>query len=326
METPQPLDTKNSTIPSSDLSPDQWSLIEDWLKARRYERQLSTNTVAAYRRDLKQVAELLAESNVTLQAASQETLAIALHAISKRSAARSENRRLAAARNFYKWLLRERRIASDPSAELQGTKAGRVLPKVVSLDFIDSLLAVTSGDDPVSLRDRALIEVAYSAGLRVSELCALRVSNVNTIEGVLRVRGKGGKERLCPFGNPAVLALNHYLTFGRAKMGGDTLEGAPLPLPARSEDFIFLSRRGVPLTRFGCASILRTLCAKAGHTIHITPHTLRHSFATHLLEGGADLRVVQELLGHSSISTTEIYTHLDRDYLSEVIRSFHPRG
>lgn len=300
-------------------------LIEDWLRARRYERQLADNTVRSYRRDLFAVARALAAEGTQLEGASAGGLRNVLESLATASS-RSDNRRLASVRNFYKWLLRERRIDKSPAEELHVAKTGRVLPKVVTLEFIESLLQQIRDDEPVSLRDRAIVELAYSSGLRVSELCSLRLSHFNSAENVLRIRGKGGKERLCPFGEPARRAVAQYLTFGRARIKSKSNQSEPVPLPPRAEDFVFLSRHGNPMTRFGCAQILRQLCAQAGYSTHITPHTLRHSFATHLLEGGADLRVVQELLGHSSISTTEIYTHLDREYLSEVVRSFHPRG
>lgn len=320
------MDTKNAITPSSALDTEQLRLIEDWLRARRYERQIAENTISAYRRDLTLLAERLASQRILLLAADREQLATAIHEIACSSSPRTENRRLSAARNFYKWLLRERRISKDPVTDLKGSVAGRRLPKVVSLHTIDAILSVTSEQDPVSMRDRAIVELSYSAGLRVSELCSLRISQLNSTERVLRIRGKGGKERLCPYGEAAAETLANYVNNGRTKIKGVDTEGALLPLPSCSEDFVFLSRRGEPMTRFGCAMILKSLCSKAGITQHITPHTLRHCFATHLLEGGADLRVVQELLGHSSISTTEIYTHLDREYLTETVRSFHPRG
>jgi len=301
-------------------------LIEDWLRARRYERQITGNTLAAYRRDISLLATQLSSQRVTLLDATREQLSAAIHSIAISSSARTENRRLSAVRNFYKWLLRERRISKSPVTDLQGSKGSRKLPKVVSLQIIEKILLTTAEGDPVSLRDRAMVEVAYSAGLRVSELCSLKLSQLNSAERVLRIRGKGGKERLCPYGEAAANALAKYISEGRARLCGESKDGTPLPLPTKSEDFVFLSRRGEPMTRFGCAMMLKSLCNKAGITQHITPHTLRHSFATHLLEGGADLRVVQELLGHSSISTTEIYTHLDREYLTETVRSFHPRG
>lgn len=320
------MDTKSATTLSSALDSDQLRLIEDWLRARRYERQITENTIAAYRRDLSLLAAQLSSQRVELLDATREQLSTAIHALAMSSSARTENRRLSAVRNFYKWLLRERRISKNPVTDLQGSKGSRKLPKVVSLQIIEKILLTTAEGDPVSLRDRAMVEVAYSTGLRVSELCSLKLSQLNSAERVLRIRGKGGKERLCPYGEAAANALAKYISEGRARLCGESKDGTPLPLPTKSEDFVFLSRRGKPMTRFGCSMMLKSLCNKAGVTQHITPHTLRHSFATHLLEGGADLRVVQELLGHSSISTTEIYTHLDREYLTETVRSFHPRG
>lgn len=310
----------------SDLDAEQIRLIDDWLRARKYERQLAEHTISAYRRDLLLIAGQLGKSGARLPNAKVEQIQTALHLIASVSSPRTENRRLSAARNFYKWLLRERKISVNPVEDLQGVGSGRRLPKVVSLSAIETLLKETSGNDPVSLRDRALIEVGYSTGLRVSELCSLKLTQFDFRERIIRIRGKGGRERLCPYGEAAAIALSNYLERGRNRIAGCDSDGKPHELSERAGDFIFLSKRGEPLTRFGCAIILKSLSSKAGFTKHVTPHCLRHSFATHLLEGGADLRVVQELLGHSSISTTEIYTHLDREYLTETIRSFHPRG
>ncbi len=317
---------KSSTIRSSEVDPAELQLIEDWLRARRYERQLSSNTVSAYRHDLSSLAAVLSESGVKLLQADRGKLVSAFDALTGGDSPRSINRRLASVRNFYRWCLRERRIERSPAEELKGIVTSRPLPKLASVEVIESLLSAAGGDTPEALRNRALIEVAYSCGLRVSELSGLRVTQVSFAESVVRIRGKGGKERIVPFGKRAASALLDYLTRGRPLMCGTADSGKPVALPEKSGDFIFLSKRGLPMTRFGCAAVLKRLCAIAGYAGKLTPHTLRHSFATHLLEGGADLRVVQELLGHSSISTTEIYTHLDRDYLTEVVRTFHPRG
>ncbi|MCB9366775.1 MAG: site-specific tyrosine recombinase XerD [Calditrichaeota bacterium] len=318
--------TRSSTIRSCEVDPAELRLIEEWLRARKYERQISANTVSAYSSDLRQFCLILQREGTTLLGASRDFVQRAFAELTAKDSARSANRRLSALRSFYKWSLRERRIYRDPTETLQGSSPGRPLPKIATLETIDALLNAASGAGPEDLRNRALIEVAYSCGLRVSELCSLRLSQIDFEQRTVRIRGKGGKERMVPFGERAKTALREYLSRGRPFACGKTADEKPLELPDRAADVVFLSRRGVPLTRYGCASILKSLCAKAGCTLHLTPHTLRHSFATHLLEGGADLRVVQELLGHSSISTTEIYTHLDRDYLTEVVRSFHPRG
>ncbi|MBK6766028.1 MAG: tyrosine recombinase [bacterium] len=318
--------TNESTTPSFALDPADALLIEEWLRARKYERQIAANTVAAYRRDAELLFLELRSGGIVPLSVTREQLRTALARLMVGASARTENRRLSAVRNFYLWCVRERRIAKNPAEDITGTKAGRPLPKVLSLDVIDAMLAAAAGDAPEATRDRALLEIAYSCGLRVSELCSLRLSQVNFVERSLRIRGKGDIERLVPFGDRAQSALRAYLTNGRTFIRGKSKSGAPLPLPTESGDLLFLSSRGTPLSRYACSAIFKQLCAKAGYSISVTPHMLRHSFATHLLEGGADLRVVQELLGHSSISTTEIYTHLDRDYLSEVVRSFHPRG
>jgi integrase/recombinase XerD len=206
-------------------------------------------------------------------------------------------------------------LTVDPSDRLEAPKKGRTLPDILTVEQISALLAAPQLDEPLCLRDRAMLELAYSAGLRVSEWISIGLSDVQLEDGLVRVFGKGSKERLVPIGRSAVGALALYLRELRPRIERGDGKGR-----------LFLNARGRPLSRMGAWLILRKHVASAGITTPVSPHTLRHSFATHLLEGGADLRAVQEMLGHADISTTQIYTHVDRDYLRTVHQQFHPRG
>jgi integrase/recombinase XerD len=217
---------------------------------------------------------------------------------------------------FYKYMLFEEITDKDPTALLEGPKLGRKLPDTLSFPEIEMLLDAIDLSTPEGARNRAMLEILYSSGLRVSELVELRRANVHTDVGFLRVIGKGNKERLVPVGRDALKFLKSYLEEVRVHV----------PVQKEFESYVFLNRRGKKLTRVMIFMIIKNLAAKIGLKKTISPHTFRHSFATHLLEGGADLRAVQEMLGHESITTTEIYTHLDRDYLRQVITQFHPRS
>jgi integrase/recombinase XerD len=214
----------------------------------------------------------------------------------------------------------------NPAEHIENPDGSRKLPSVLSIHQIDTLLSLPDLSSPRGLRDRAALETAYSCGLRVSELLSLRMSNVDFDNRIMKIIGKGNKQRIVPFGARAGFALRDYWNRGRSEIRGRDKEKKPRPLPMIAEDFFFLNNRGCPMTPSGFYRILQDYVLEAGIPVHVSPHTLRHSFATHLLEGGADLRVVQELLGHSSIKTTEIYTHLNSEHLIETIRSFHPRG
>jgi integrase/recombinase XerD len=227
----------------------------------------------------------------------------------------SIRRNVSAARTYFRFLLGEGVLVRDPSERLETPKRWRSLPEVLTVADVERLLAAPSLDEPMAFRDRALLELAYGAGLRVSEWISLPVRDVALEEGVVRVFGKGNKERLVPIGRRAIGAVAIYLRELRP-----TLERGG------GKGILFLNTRGTPLSRMGAWKILRHHVKTAGLTKHVTPHTLRHSFATHLLEGGADLRAVQEMLGHADISTTQIYTHVDREYLRSVHRQFHPRS
>jgi integrase/recombinase XerD len=227
----------------------------------------------------------------------------------------SIRRNVSAARTYFRFLLGEGLLVKDPSDRLETPKRWRSLPEVLTIAEVEKLLASPSLDEPMAFRDRAMLELAYGAGLRVSEWITLPVRDVTLEEGLIRVFGKGSKERLVPIGRRAIGAVAIYLRELRPKLEKGGGKGV-----------LFLNARGTPLSRMGAWKILRRHVNQAGLTKHISPHTLRHSFATHLLEGGADLRAVQEMLGHADISTTQIYTHVDREYLRSVHRQFHPRS
>jgi integrase/recombinase XerD len=230
-------------------------------------------------------------------------------------AAASIRRNISAVRTYFKFLLGEGHVVRDPSERLETPKRWRTLPEVLTVDEVERLLAAPSLDEPLAFRDRAMLEVAYGAGLRVSEWISLAVRDVMLQDHLVRVFGKGAKERLVPIGRRAIGAIAIYLRELRP-----TLERG------EGKGILFLSARGQPLSRMGAWKILRKYVDQVGITKPVSPHTLRHSFATHLLEGGADLRAVQEMLGHVDISTTQIYTHIDREYLRSVHKQFHPRS
>lgn len=226
----------------------------------------------------------------------------------------SIRRNISAIRTYYRFLLAEGRAEKDPSERLETPRGWRTLPGVLTVDEAERLIKAVGLEEPLAFRDRALFELAYGAGLRVSEWLSIQVKDVLLGDGIARVFGKGSKERLVPIGRSAVGAIAVYLRELRPKLDRGESQGR-----------LFLNARGQPLTRMGAWKILKKYVEKAGITRAVSPHTLRHSFATHLLEGGADLRAVQEMLGHADISTTQIYTHVDREYLRKVHRTYHPR-
>jgi integrase/recombinase XerD len=290
-----------------------------WASHLSFERRLSPHTVSAYRGDLAAHFIWLREHGVAR--AEQVTAEMVREFLAwlhdRGSAARSRLRARSALRGFYRWLLRERRLERDPMANLERQGAARELPRVLDEEDIARLLDACRGGGPRDRRDLALIETAYGAGLRASELVGLGSEDVDFRERWLRVRGKGEKERMVPLGQPSILALPDWVVLARGELLGRRRD------PGR----VFLNARGGVLTRVGFWTILRRRAAAAGiDPAAVHPHILRHSYATHLLRGGASLRVVQELLGHANLTTTEIYTQLDREYLRRVHREFHPRG
>lgn len=290
---------------------------EDYL---RFERGLSTSTSSAYAADLSQfIARLEAagfESPGSVTVAELRDFIYQLKDAGRAPA--SIRRKISSLRSYFGFLQTEGLIDSDPSELLEGPKTGRTLPTVLSGQEIEALLASPDGDDPLAVRDRAMLEFMYATGVRISELVGVGVRDLDLDDRLVRVVGKGSKERIVPFGGVAREALAAYLRDvrpGLAEKGGRVASGN-----------LFLSRRGNPLTRKGAWDIVRRHVQAAAISKRVTPHTLRHTFATHLLQGGADIAAVQEMLGHADISTTQIYTHLDRSYLSEVHKQYHPRA
>ena len=288
----------------------------------KLERSLSANSIDAYLRDvekLHQFMEMKYPSVPAIKVAAKHLQGFLQYINELGMSAYSQARILSGIKAFYKYLLFEELIDKDPTTLIEGPKLGRKLPDTLSYPEIEKLLDAIDLSKPEGGRNRAMLEVLYSSGLRVSELVDLKLTNVYFDAGFLRVIGKGNKERLVPVGRDALKYLTIYVKQIRGK--------APHKSPQKGQDvFVFLNRNGRKLTRVMMFTIIKNLATKIGLKKTISPHTFRHSFATHLIEGGADLRAVQEMLGHESITTTEIYTHLDRDYLKQVIQEFHPRS
>jgi integrase/recombinase XerD len=276
---------------------------------------LARNTVEAYRRDLSGLAQWLAARGRTLRDAGESELldyVAARHADSRPS---SGNRRLATFRRFYRWLLRERRRDDDPTLRIAPARRPPRFPKSLSEAQVEALLGAPDVETPLGLRDRAMLELMYASGLRVSELVGLRTVQLGLAEGVLRVTGKGARERLVPFGEEARAWLERWIGSGR-----------PALLGARASDALFVTVRAAPMTRQMFWQLVKRHALHAAIAAPLTPHTLRHAFATHLLNHGADLRAVQMLLGHADIATTTIYTHVARERLRQLHARHHPRG
>ena len=295
------------------------SYIKHFKNYLRLERSFSDNSVQAYVRDVEKLSEYfeLAEINVVPANVTEDHLLGFLKYVSELGlAAHSQARMLSGIKAFYKYLLLENEIKDDPTELIDAPRLPRKLPDVLSYEEIEQILANIDYSTPEGTRNRAIIEVLYSSGLRVSELINLQLTNCYFDIGFIRVLGKGHKVRLVPIGQEAIKYIEIYLEHVRNGMA----------VHKESEDILFLNRRGKQLTRVMIFLIIKEGAEKAGINKNVSPHTFRHSFATHLIEGGASLRAVQEMLGHESITTTEIYTHLDRDYLRQVITEFHPRG
>lgn len=296
-------------------------LVLDFIAYLELERGLSRNTLEAYRSDLLQYGAWLAQTGRDALAVEHADLAAYVATLTSGddgrppAAATTVQRKIACLRSFYRHLRREEILDRDPTAELKGPPRGKKLPKVLTRDEVSLLLAQPQGNSPGALRDRALLELMYACGLRASEAVAIRLDELDLDEGVLRANGKGSKERLVPIGSKAVEALREYLTVGRPQLVG-----------LRDESRVFVNQRGQGLTRQGLYKIVQRHAKSAGLADKMSPHTLRHTFATHLLAGGCDLRSLQEMLGHADIATTQIYTHLSADRLRDVYFSAHPRA
>ena len=290
--------------------------VSRFLDAVWLERGLSANTLAAYRADLTALARWLAERRVPIVATSradlQDFIAWRVRAGAR---PRSTARQLSSFRRFFRYLVREGGITEDPTAQIAMPKIGRSLPKSLTEEEVEALLGAPVVSDPLGNRDRTMLEVLYATGLRVSELVNLQHGQINLNQGVIRILGKGNRERLIPLGEEAVRWL---MEFEHGARGEILLE--------RQTDFLFPTRRGDRMTRQAFWHIIKRYARKAGISKALSPHTLRHAFATHLLNHGADLRVVQMLLGHSDLSTTQIYTHVARERMKEMHSQHHPRG
>ena len=290
--------------------------IDRFVDAIWIEQGLAANTLAAYRRDLTLFADWLGrEAGRSLVEASETDLrqyALARHA---GSAPTSTNRRLTVFKRFFRWAVRERIVDADPTLKLDSARQPLRVPKTLSEAQVEALLAAPDVATPLGLRDRAMLELLYASGLRVSELVSLKTVNVSFVECALRVTGKGAKERLVPFGEEALRWIERYVADAR-----------PAILGARTSDALFVTGLGGPMTRQMFWKLIKADALKAGIAAPLSPHTLRHAFATHLLNHGADLRAVQMLLGHADISTTTIYTHVARERLKQLHARHHPRG
>jgi integrase/recombinase XerD len=313
------VDDSQALVDSSAMRIEQLTL--DFLAFLELERGLSRNTLGAYRADLAQLGAFLGRRAVSPLHASHGDLAaflseLAIGAEDRPAVAPATlQRKVACLRSFYRHLRREGLIEHDPTADLRGPPKTKRLPKVLSREEIAKLLEQPKGTEPLALRDRGLLELMYACGLRVSESIALEVGDVDLQEGMLRARGKGSKERIVPVGRRAVAALDLYCRRGRPRLVGAGVDRS-----------LFVNHRGVGLTRQGLYKIIQSHARAAGLSERMTPHTLRHTFATHLLAGGCDLRSLQEMLGHADLATTQIYTHLSAERLRDAYFDAHPRA
>jgi integrase/recombinase XerD len=296
-------------------------LVLDFLAYLEFERGLSRNTLDAYRTDLLQFGRFLEPRDVSALEAGPGDVADFLESLAKGSEERAPaspatiHRKSACLRSFYRHLRRDGLLDTDPTATLSSPRRSRKLPQVLTRGEMERLLSQPRGTDPAALRDRALLEVMYACGLRASEAIGLELMDVDVQEGLLRARGKGSKERIVPIGQAALRALRIYLERGR-----------PALVKGTAEPHLFVNFRGGNLTRQGLYKIVRRHAVSAGLADRMSPHTLRHTFATHLLAGGCDLRSVQEMLGHADVATTQLYTHLSSERLKDVYFRAHPRA
>lgn len=298
------------------ISEKDQSLIERFLDTLWLERGLSENTLSAYRSDLQGLSLWLHRQDLDLLGAARHDLLQYLQQrVEQGASPRSSARLLSSLRRFYRYLVREQMLKEDPSARIDAPKLGRALPKSLTEEEVERLLAAPETSESLGLRDRTMLEVLYASGLRVSELVSLLLPQVNLQQGLVKVVGKGNKERLVPLGEEALSWVERYLREGRGILLG-----------AMQTDVLFPSRRGTAMSRQAFWQLIKRYALKAQIDKPLSPHTLRHAFATHLLNHGADLRVVQLLLGHSSLSTTQIYTHVARERLKNIHAVHHPRG
>ncbi len=291
--------------------------LKDYQNYLRLERGLSENSIVNYSLDIKKLMRWLHDNQIEVSpiAINEETIKDFIYRMAKELNPRSQSRLISGLRGFFKYLVFEDYRPTNPMELLESPRLGRKLPDTLSVEEIDSLIGAIDLGHPQGERNRAILETLYGCGLRVTELIDLKLSDLFFAEGFIKVTGKGDKQRLVPIGSITQKYINTYRKEVRVHQ----------PIAPEARDTLFLNRRGRALTRAMIFTIVKELAIKAGITKNISPHTFRHSFATHLLENGADLRAIQQMLGHESITTTEIYTHIDRRHLSEVINRFHPR-
>ncbi len=290
--------------------------VEAFLQSLTIERGLSAHTREAYRRDLLRFADYLEGEGVSLDEAKESEITSHLFRLRQGGlSSRSVHRAISCLRGFFRFSVEEGLLSLDPTVHLQSPRFRPKLPQVLSVGEVERLLATPGGKTPREIRDKAMLEVLYATGMRVSELVGLPLNSVDLTVGYVRCMGKGSKERIVPLGSSALFHLKGYLESARPRLTAGKLTPS-----------LFLGPKGRPLTRQGFWRILRVYSRRAGIQKRVTPHTLRHSFATHLLERGADIRSVQMMLGHADISTTQIYTHIDREWLKEIHHRYHPRA
>ena len=299
----------------SSSSTEQHPLVDAFIEALWLEDGLSPNTLAAYRRDMQGFSQWLQAQSLTLEHAGENEVQAYFADRFDQTRASTANRRLTVLRRFYQWASREKHVSTDPTLKLLTAKNAPRLPKTLSEAQVEALLAVPNTETPLGLRDRAMLELLYASGLRVSELVGLPMLSLNLREGVLRITGKGNKERLVPFGEEAADSLQNYLSQSR-----------PVLLGKQNSSAVFVTQQGTAMSRVMFWKLIKKYALLADVHVPLSPHTLRHAFATHLLNHGADLRAVQMLLGHSDISTTTIYTHVARERLKALHAQHHPRG
>ncbi|MGD1101386.1 MAG: site-specific tyrosine recombinase XerD [Terriglobia bacterium] len=306
MTAPLPVSSHTRLIPEVQL----------FLDFARVEKGLAANSIESYRRDLTAFSAFLHRLGRSPRAVDRDDIRAFLKELYDRDlAARSVARHLVSLRNLFRFLVREGRLTGDPTAEVEAPKLDQSLPKYLTAEEVDQLLAQPDVSTPLGLRDKAMLELLYATGMRVSELVHVGAADIDKELGIIRCLGKGNKERLIPVGKSALRAVDAYLLAGRAVLAGK-----------RNPPWLFLNRRGGALSRVGFWKILAAYGRRAGLATGLTPHLIRHSFATHLLERGADLRSIQLMLGHSDISTTQIYTHVLKERLKQVYQSHHPRA
>ncbi|MBI3527793.1 MAG: site-specific tyrosine recombinase XerD [Betaproteobacteria bacterium] len=297
--------------------PTNEALLDEFCDALWLEDGLSRNTLESYRRDLRLFSAWLSadRGKTLLQAQRVDLLDYLAYKFQRKARPRSAARLLSSLKRFYRFLLRENRIQGDPTLQVESPKLPRSLPKILTEEDVDGLLAAPNVETPLGLRDKSMLEALYASGLRVSELVTMQVAQLSQDMGVVRVVGKGSKERLVPVGEEALTWIRRYMDNARPEI-----------LAGRQADALFITSRGASMTRQAFWYLIRRYADRAGIRKGISPHTLRHAFATHLLNHGADLRVVQMLLGHADISTTQIYTHVARERLKQLHAKHHPRG